>query len=176
MGGYDETGEYYTGEIVWLECNHNYFWQAKVKAVRIHGDEYMVPSAPVIFDTGTSLMYIPTDTLKKIMTKHLDGISYYISDGYYYATCGLSKYKTISFLIGTYWIDIHPAQYVMEDNNECYIAIGGSDDDSWLFGDTLFRSYYTVFDEENGLIGFAPRTGVSVNELIKAAEFPLTEL
>lgn len=68
----------------------------------------MVPSAPVVLDTGTSLMFVPDSVLSNIMDKALSGINAYIVEGIYYGPCTTSNYPTITFLIGTYWIDIPP--------------------------------------------------------------------
>lgn len=98
----------------------------------------MVDSAPVIFDTGSSLINIPSETLSKIMPELLSGISYTTSGGLYYGPCDSSLYSTISFVVGTYWIDISPDFYVLQTGSStCTLALS-SLVEKWIFGDTFF--------------------------------------
>lgn len=44
-----------------LSLTNNFFWLVKIPAVKVGSKEGKVTSYNAIFDTGTSLMYIPAE-------------------------------------------------------------------------------------------------------------------
>ena len=60
LGGYDTVGTYYEGDLKWIDVDDEFFWQGDVYGVKV-GDDVLTRTKPwkLIFDTGTSLAYIP---------------------------------------------------------------------------------------------------------------------
>ena len=74
-------------------------------------------------------------------------------------TCDLSKYHSISLYVNDrYYFKLTPDAYVVDigHSDQCMIALDYNDKDEWLLGEPFFRSFYSVFDDSQGLIGFAP--------------------
>jgi hypothetical protein len=123
----------------------------------------------VILDTGTSLAYLGKKTGgKDVLKGMLSGIKHFKIFGSYYVSCDTTKYDSVFFALGGYWIEIPPATFIIDyGGSMCSLGIGLSSE--WLLGDTLFRNYYNVFDEDNSQVGFAVRTGSSVTTAPYAA-------
>lgn len=97
----------------------------------------------------------------------MKGIKHYKIFGSYYIDCDTTQYESVFFAFDGYWIEIPPETYVIDfGGNLCQFGLALSSE--WLFGDTLFRSYYNVWDEDNGLVGFALRTGSYATTAITA--------
>jgi Eukaryotic aspartyl protease len=71
-------------------------------------------------------------------------------------------------LIDGYWIEIPPQSFIFDLGGKyCMLGFGLMDIYGyWLFGDVLFRNYYTVWDNDNALVGFSPRTGSNAGSLV----------
>ena len=47
------------------------------------------------------------------------------------------------------------------------IALDYNEKDEWLLGEPFFRSFYSVFDDSQGLIGFAPSAAYPVSAIFE---------
>ncbi len=59
----------------------------------------------------------------------------------------------IWFLIGSYWYQLQPIDYLI-DSDQCYLCIIKGD--KWVFGTSLMRGYFSVFDIDNKQWGMTP--------------------
>ena len=78
----------------------------------------------------------------------------------------LSKYPTFLFRIDDTSFAIKPENYMICSGdtlcdgcttftNGCFISVSDSGSNKWIFGDSFFASYYTLFDVSNKMIAFA---------------------
>ncbi|KAF6015673.1 hypothetical protein HII12_000835 [Brettanomyces bruxellensis] len=115
--------------------------------------------AAALLDTGTTLTYIPSDVLKRLVSavsaKYNANIGYYMkcSDGdNYYVTLNFQgvdfRFSLSSFMISLTTSDGSTSSY-------CVIGFRSSDDESFTLGDTFLRNVYFAADLENYQIGMA---------------------
>mmetsp|Transcript_17075 Transcript_17075/g.16297 ORF Transcript_17075/g.16297 Transcript_17075/m.16297 type:complete len:223 (+) Transcript_17075:754-1422(+) len=164
VGAYDEVGTYYTGDIVWLNMVEDFFWLSTSSSYIVKGETFTYDEVYVELDTGTSLAYLDKKNGKKFMNKAASGNRGFKWFGTWYLKCDLEMFESVFIEIGGYYFEIPPSSFVrnFEEYGYKWCDYGFRWEDiegTWLFGDTLFRSYYNVWDEENALLGFALRTG-----------------
>jgi hypothetical protein len=117
-----------------------------------YGDCY--PFCRAIIDTGTSLIVGPTEYAQGV----IDAIGNVDPD-----CSNVDSLPSFSiYMFGGYSYPLTPAQYVIKlpDRNgtmTCQLGIAAADGlPFWILGDTFLRGYYTVFDQANYQVGFAP--------------------
>jgi len=109
--------------LVWMTVPTNLFWINKVDGIRVGttgkfangGDsQYATPKAdPVIFDTGTSLVYLPATIGPDIISKLLRGKRYTDYFGIYLTTCDTTKFDSLFIHIDGHWYEIPPSTYLV---------------------------------------------------------------
>lgn len=110
-----------------------------------------------IIDSGTSLMFGPTDAVAQFYSG-IDGAQS-LGDGSYGIPC--DSFPTVAFTWGGNTFTISSGAFNLGDNGNglCQAALGGEDlglgDNVWLLGDTLMQSVYTAFSVDNSAVGFA---------------------
>lgn len=72
-----------------------------------------------------------------------------------------SLWPSIDILINDYWFEFHPKDYLLDathnkDKSACEIAFVANTSEFWLLGDSFYRGYYMIHDEENERLGIAP--------------------
>lgn len=163
LGTYDQVGDYYTGAITWIPVMENFFWMATSSKIMVRSKVHKLIQKPIemILDTGTTYMYFDKWNGAKLIKKILRGGKWFKMGGTYWTDCTLSRYESIFLDIGGQFVEVPPSAYIRDvGGSRCTLAIGTfSFENTWLIGDVLFRNYYNVWDEDNGRIGFALRTG-----------------
>ncbi|KAL1900566.1 hypothetical protein Sste5346_002289 [Sporothrix stenoceras] len=116
-------------------------------------------SGPVIMDSGTSFMQLPSEFMKDIATAMggslFEGSAVVVdcawqhSSGYLQFVFGESSGNHVI-------IDVPLAAIVLNDDGMCGLGIQPSDGDIMIMGDTLMRQAYYVFDQDNKYIYMAP--------------------
>jgi len=108
-------------------------------------------------------MYFDRKNGRKMANKVIGGFRGFKWFGTYYLKCDKEKYESMFLELGDYFFEIPPSSILRDFSaygyKWCDLGFRYEQSDDWLVGDTLFRSYYNVWDEENALIGFALRTG-----------------
>jgi hypothetical protein len=116
--------ERFTGQLTWthLSDNNNGLWIIPLDDCLVNGQALNLGGRVANIDTGTTLIVVP----------HADALQVYANieheerDGHFFIDCDTQV--TISMRInGATW-NIDPRDFVIEDNDECFGAIGGSDD------------------------------------------------
>eukprot|EP00349_Pseudokeronopsis_sp_Brazil_P003675 CAMPEP_0202958080 /NCGR_PEP_ID=MMETSP1396-20130829/2425_1 /ASSEMBLY_ACC=CAM_ASM_000872 /TAXON_ID= /ORGANISM="Pseudokeronopsis sp., Strain Brazil" /LENGTH=195 /DNA_ID=CAMNT_0049675921 /DNA_START=767 /DNA_END=1354 /DNA_ORIENTATION=- len=164
IGSYDTNREFYTTDIVWIHMLEDFFWLSTSSSYIVNGDQYDFDEVYVELDTGTSLIYMDSNSGKKFMKKAAKGNRGFKWFGNWYLNCDLTRFESVFIEIGGYFFEIPPTSFVrnFEDYGYKWCDIGFRVWDSegyWLVGDTLFHSYYNVWDEAGSRLGFALRTG-----------------
>ncbi|CAK7210221.1 hypothetical protein SBRCBS47491_000703 [Sporothrix bragantina] len=115
-------------------------------------------NGPVIMDSGTSFLQLPT-TFMEAIAKTMGGS---IVDGTVIVDCAWQTAPgSLEFVFGEsntdmVVIDVPLAAMVLEDEGMCGLGIQSSDGDIMIMGDILMRQAYYVFDQDNQYIYMAP--------------------
>jgi len=125
----------------------------------------------VIIDSGTSLLALP-DAVVEAIAVHTGVIKYY---GYYLARCG-KKFPTFNFqLTGRSGdvLTIHfpgelllmPLDLEVGGKEYCLLGIQGGSENFVIMGDIIMQAFYTIFDVDRQMLGFAPSAQLRKNGL-----------
>ncbi|ODQ67521.1 acid protease, partial [Nadsonia fulvescens var. elongata DSM 6958] len=139
----------------------------------VGGTETVAAARPMIalLDSGTSLMYLPSDIVNKIATAY--SATYTSSVGAYVYDCGTSA-KSDNFLTFTFsGVEMNIPLQVASlpySGNRCILGMSQtSSDNNIILGDTFLRAVYTVFDLTNSQVAMAQSingaTSSSVEEI-----------
>lgn len=110
-----------------------------------------------IIDTGTYLIYGPSDQLQSFLAdmtiKGCEEKHKLPNLGFMFKGYSKNGKDTAFELVLT------PDDYVLEfdvdGKNDCVVGIGSDNEDSgWTLGQVFLKTYYTVFDRDNEAIGF----------------------
>ena len=76
-------------------------------------------------------------------------------------------------MFGDYWVEVRPDEYVLDvseknDLSLCIFAISKNTEPFHIIGMPLLQDYYSIFNMEEGKIGFAPHTVSAKSELADA--------
>jgi len=104
-------------EIVWIDVvNNDFWWTNYMTGIKIGDKRYSIPTAKVMTDTGTTCAYVPSSlysALEYVVLKQVR-VKGYDAQGYpYFACADIPKLPVIEFLIGGYWLQMLPDDYVV---------------------------------------------------------------
>jgi hypothetical protein len=159
FGGYDSSK--FMGSLSCHSLLSEQYWTVSMSTVKA-GDKRSSASAAVI-DSGTSLIVGPSDSVSHLVGGNVGAISQ--GEGLYSVDCGsVGKLPNLEFEIDGILYKIPPSMYVFPSDSgatQCLLGISGSDGvgDLWILGQVFMRQYYSVFDAEQGSVGFARAIG-----------------
>ena len=83
-------------------------------------------------------------------------------------------------MFGDYWVEVRPEEYVLDvsegsDRSLCIFAISKNSEDFNILGLPLLMDYYSIFNMEEGTIGFAPHSA-SPKSTLERAKLPSSKL
>ncbi|KAJ3040545.1 hypothetical protein HDV00_010725 [Rhizophlyctis rosea] len=113
----------------------------------------------VNIDSGSNGLFIPSYIYNQIWPKILAAGSTTTTDlGETLIACSLAdKLPMLTFWFNGYRFLIEPKDYLFPwDNTKCWIMIAPYTDGYWLLGEPFTRKYFTVWDADNKVVGFAP--------------------
>lgn len=136
--------------------------------------------APVLLDSGSSLMYLPND----LTTKIYDQVNavYDSNAGAAYVDCSLAKNNTsVSFSFSGATISVAYSELVLNPGTSssgqpltfsngvaaCIFGIAPADSSTPVLGDTFLRSAYVVYDLDNNEISLAQTDFNSASDNIR---------
>jgi hypothetical protein len=182
-----------------------FFWYSSaVQAVQIGESEYTSTKrtagysyangleAPVIYDTGTSLIYAPGGVGYELLARMVGDNTHYFDyySGIMLTSCAeKSRYETVYLWIDDYRFEISVDDYWIEYNDivdeydpeaadTCLLAIIDSWSGYWLVGDAFLKGYYSIHDNEdhaNAKMGFAPHA-TSAKQVVQKLTKPTIDL
>ena len=90
------------------------------------------------------------------------GNDYQVEQGQVLTRCDY-EYPNLYFMFGDYWVEVRPDEYVLDVSEEndlslCIFAISKNSEPFHIIGMPLLQDYYSIFNMEEGKIGFAPHT------------------
>ena len=123
-----------------------------------------------VLDSFSPFIKVPKSAATEIFFWMLHGVEFTNGGDLLMGPCDLSKYHTISLFVNdeTYF-KITPESYVIDigSPDSCFVAIDYSNDDTWTLGEPFFRSFYSVFDDSKGIVGFAPSINYPSSSIFK---------
>jgi len=158
LGGVDSSK--YSGSFTYTPVTIKGYWQFAMSKVSVGGSSF-AGETKAIADTGTSLLAIPTSSLKSLLTKFPSGVVKPLAAGEYTVDCSkVSSLPSLSFTISGKEFTLEGSEYVLSVSGECLLGITGIDVPAprgplWIMGDVFLRKYYTVFDYGEDRLGFA---------------------
>jgi hypothetical protein len=120
FGGYED---YYLRSpvdgLTWIPLSDNsMLWDVNVDGFRVGTSDYIRNkkaagyyieyNSTAILDSGTSLMYVPSELFHPIMNLILDDKAHIYLQKAYWATCDLSQYQSLYLLIGDTYFELPP--------------------------------------------------------------------
>lgn len=137
------------------------FWYAGVKAIKFGRNERTKYGfhaqikftkeegnyLPGIFDTGTSLIYVPSKVSTDFFYRLLKNVYYTEQGSIYVVSCkDRHKFEDVFLMIDDHWLQIRHQDYVLELNGMCMLAFVNSASSYWLLGDAFLTGYYSIHD------------------------------
>jgi len=119
---------------------------------------------PVIFDTGTSLTLVPQSIYKAFVSQlgaKVQGEPIKVDGPYIFGHCDHLNYPPVYLMVGVHWLEFAAIDYVIKPSNwqegdACFIGFMKSPEEFWLLGDTFFRGYYTIHNDDQNKVGVMP--------------------
>jgi hypothetical protein len=180
IGGVDQ--DFYQGDIHYVPVTKNSniktmepdytYWSVGLKALTVNDTNVFANQAPrdVILDTGTTLSYLDQATAERIvkLVTQKEHASYDLESEVYVVDCSLKNSDIILDIAFTAQEqqDVHLMVHVQdlvfplyddEKSNECGFGITYNFDkeNTYVFGGTILRSAYFVFDVDQKRVGLA---------------------
>lgn len=124
-----------------------------------------------IIDTGTYLIYGPSDQLQNFLSdmtiRNCEDKKKLPNLGFMFKGFSKSGKDTAFELILT--PDDYVLEFEVDGKNDCVVGIGSDTEDSgWTLGQVFLKAYYTVFDRDNEAIGFV-KSNPNPQEMTKKA-------
>jgi len=159
--------ELYVGTIRYLQVSRAFYWELELKDIIIGNEWQRVcrsPPCKAVVDTGTSLLTGPTEEMTRVLEKiriHSD-------------CTRISQLPPITYVLtdrnGEHHLTLEPEFYVVKSSSVldedlsqpryCKPGFMALDVPAprgplWILGDVFMRKFYTVFDRDRDMIGFA---------------------
>jgi cathepsin D len=126
------------------------YWQIRMEDIAIENvKQFMCSDCEVAVDTGTSMLAGPTSVIEQLRRK-LD------------VKGDCSNYKQLpklGFVVDGHIMNLEPEDYV-DDSSGCMVSLMTLDvpppnGPLFIFGDPFLRKFYSAYDREKNMIGFA---------------------
>ncbi|KAH9892463.1 acid protease [Cubamyces lactineus] len=180
FGCFDPTRA--VGPVVWNPVISRTYWSIAMNGLSVNGTESPPANLTAAVDTGTSLIYLPTDVATDfygLIPGSATAVQYGAGTrpiSYLYACLAglitriLGFYTfpcdtpfSVSLILGGQAYSVHPTDFNLgrtdDDSDNCVggiLALGnGFPPDLAIIGDEFLKSWYSVFDY-SGRVGFAP--------------------
>ncbi|XP_036022900.1 gastricsin [Onychomys torridus] len=159
FGGVDEN--LYTGEITWIPVIQELYWKINIDDFLIGGEAsgWCSQGCQGIVDTGTSLLTMPTQYLNSLLQTIGAQEGEY---GEYYVSCdSVGNLPTLTFVLNGVQFPLSPSSYILQEDGYCMVGLESSyltsenGQPTWILGDVFLRSYYSIFDMGNNMVGLA---------------------
>jgi hypothetical protein len=137
--------ESFVGEPVYLPIvDDQTYWKTTIRKVAVEGKDLEIQKGIVIFDTGTSVIKGPFDSillLVSILNTYADSSS----------ICSIEDYPTLQFDFDTIRFELEPFFYM----KGCTPLFAANAEGEWIMGDPFFRKFTTIFNVKKKQMGFA---------------------
>ena len=113
-----------------------------------------ITSFQVVVDSGTTLIYLPTDLADDINSKFSPPAG---NDFGVYAVDCDAKIPQFAVVIGGQNFWINPRDMILNDDGTCFSGIADGGTGPYILGDVFFKNVIAVFDVGAAEMRFAPR-------------------
>jgi len=159
FGGLD-TSKFDSKTLVTLDNdNPRGFWEAKLDGVSVNGDDLGIGSISTVLDTGTTLMYVDSQSATAIHSRisgsNPDG------QGGFTIPCNTNATLTLTYAGKPFTIAPQDLAFQPSGDNQCISGIASNDDPAgegsthWLVGDTFLKNVYFSTDVTNNKLSLA---------------------
>ncbi|KAI0081775.1 aspartic peptidase A1 [Panus rudis PR-1116 ss-1] len=159
FGGIDHDA--YTGTIQYAPVRRKGSWEVTLNKVTFGEDELELENAGAVIDTGASLMVLPADMAEMLNTMIGAKRRW---DGRYTVDCStVHTLPDITFTFDNKPYPLKATDYILEIQGACMSSFNGlniNDGNTWIIGAVFLRRYYTVYDLERDVVGFAEAKAV----------------
>lgn len=136
------------------------FWQFASTSFTVGGEKHQNPSAsPAIADTGTSLLVVDDNVAQAYYSK-VQGAQNDANAGGFTFPCD-AKLPDLSVAMGDSYQAVIPGSeitFANVDQQTCFGAVQGNGGQGLqIFGDTMFKAQYVVFDGGNKALHVGPK-------------------
>lgn len=106
---------------------------------------------PAIYDTGTSLIYVPESIAYELMYRLAASKTHYIYEKFMVVNCGeRDQFEDVHLLINGTWFEVLAKDYIVETDGLCVLAFTiNVGQEYWLLGDAFLMGYYTIHDNQD---------------------------
>ncbi|KAJ3557273.1 hypothetical protein NM688_g1558 [Phlebia brevispora] len=158
LGGTDTS--LYTGSIEYNAIDASIpFWILQGASARL-GSKTTISNFETIIDSGTSIMYGPSDVIAKFYAQIPGSGVYDVEEGFYYYPCASNP--VLGFNWGGKTWTVSGTNFnlgaVALGSRYCVGSLAGMDIGSesiWVLGDSFMKNVYTVFSFDRPAVGFA---------------------
>ncbi|XP_011206943.2 lysosomal aspartic protease-like [Bactrocera dorsalis] len=148
LGGSDSS--LYQGSLTYVSLSQETYWQFSLGGASMNGSVLCSSGCQAIADTGTSLLVAPYSAYNAF-------VNIVDPDGDSTVDCSLvDSLPDIDFAIGGVTFSVPASKYILNENDQCSLAVSYIGLDFWILGDIFLDLYYAEFDMGNSRIGFAP--------------------
>ncbi|KAJ5501466.1 Peptidase aspartic catalytic [Penicillium expansum] len=164
FGGVDTTK--FDGTISYTATNDK-IWSIPVDDAYVNGKSCKFSGKSATIDTGTTYLLIPPADAKTLFALVPHSSQQPSNPNNYLIPCNSTA--TIEFEFSGVKYNVSPKDYVgnteSEGSDYCISTIVGyaSNGANWLVGDVFLKNVYTVFDFDNGQIGFGALASASAS-------------
>jgi hypothetical protein len=142
-----------------MKLSSKSYWQVNLNSVTVGSAVIDLSIKSLVFDSGASLMYVPTKDYRKLTTAifaspNTASCSLDTSSGITFCDCTSikdSRYPTIELKMGNqYTFYLNGSDYLIYESSRKKCIFGFIEDTSslnfWLVGDPIFRAYLIIHD------------------------------
>jgi hypothetical protein len=174
IGGYSSSYIKSGATLVDFTLNSgNFFWEFNLSGFRVGTSNtfsdgttsaFYTDATEFIIDTGTTLLYTPSGYASSIVSLLTSGISSTTMSGYTVVRCSsASSMKSFFIYVQGYYLEVTPTTYLLDagttatDGSKlCIVGIMDGSSTYWLGGDIFIKNFFSVWDDDNNKISFAP--------------------
>ncbi|KAI0872458.1 aspartic peptidase domain-containing protein [Hypoxylon argillaceum] len=147
----------YTGDVTYSSVKSNSAWTIALDDITVGGESAGITGRSAYIDTGTSFVFGPPEDVK-VMYNLIPGSA--SKDGSTYTIPCDTDSKVAFAFSGQSW-SVSSKDFVSapDSNGVCTGNIYGVEyvPGGWLLGDVFLKNVYSIFDVDNGRIGFAAK-------------------
>lgn len=141
--------------IAWLEVLDTGYWSVSLDQLNYGANLVNDTQISAILDTGTSLIYGPSNQVLQIKTLLAEKHDCEEYQGMSYCKCSsVSDFEDLTFKMSGHEFSLESERFVLHSaKGVCTILILTNSEDFWLLGDIFLRKYYSIHDMDHMKVG-----------------------